>query len=230
MESNKDISIFDYSFEPIDERMYLICQGKDALVVDPNRNQIALNKLKENSVENVFILLTHEHYDHIFGVNLYREEFSHVEVLASQKCSGLITDSSMNLSNYWYVLFDSPKVKHHYDMEANVLGFGPYKCSADITFENEYETSWQGHKLKMKETPGHSPGSICIVMDDKYLFSGDSLVTGHPPITRLPGGSKKDYRNTTLPWLKSLDSNILVLPGHGDRQLLGDYWKEAYYK
>ena len=81
------------------------------------------------------------------------------------------------------------------------------------------------HKIFLKETPGHSKGSICILVDEKILFSGDTLVTGHETILRLPGGSKKDFAGITLPYLESLDREIMVYPGHGEPQKLAEFMK-----
>ena len=55
------------------------------------------------------------------------------------------------------------------------------------------------------------------------MFSGDTLVTGYDTILRLPGGSKKDFYALTVPYLKAKNQDIIVYPGHGDNQRLGDY-------
>lgn len=100
------------------------------------------------------------------------------------------------------------------------MNIQPYSCEADRTFDGECRMSWEGHSLWLKETPGHSAGSICILLDEKILFSGDSLVTGHPTILRLPGGSKKNFKMITIPFFESLDSELVVYPGHGEMQSL----------
>ena len=43
-----------------------------------------------------------------------------------------------------------------------------------------------------------------------------------PVITRFPGGSTRDYKDKTLPFLYSLDQKLVALPGHGHTFLLGD--------
>ena len=81
-------------------------------------------------------------------------------------------------------------------------------------------------------TPGHSDCSQCIELhyspagktesDSKIetsllaVFTGDSLVNGHDVITRFPTGSKKVFRETTEPYLRSLPDDLIILPGHGD--------------
>ena len=124
----------------------------------------------------------------------------------------------MNLSGFWEVLFvGKDEETKEYVRNMNIQS---YSCKADETFDNDYEFMWEGHKIILKETPGHSQGSICILFDDDKMFSGDTLVTGFSTITRLPGGSKKMFNEVTVPFLQSLDKNIMVYPGHGDAQLL----------
>ena len=170
------------------------------------------------------MILTHEHYDHISGVNWLKENFENVCVLCSQLCADALDNPCRNLSEFWEVLFIG-KEEEIRECVKN-MNIQPYYCKADETFEGEYEFIWQEHKVFLKETPGHSKGSICILVDEKILFSGDTLVTGHETILRLPGGSKKDFAGITLPYLESLDKEIMVYPGHGEPQKLKQFFEQ----
>jgi len=68
-------------------------------------------------------------------------------------------------------------------------------------------------ELEVIHTPGHTPGSICIKVED-MLFSGDTLFRGSIGRTDLYGGSKNDME-TSLEKLSKLDEDLKVLPGHG---------------
>lgn len=210
--------IHTYTFYPIDARMYIIAENKKALVIDPCQSEEALQMLREHDTEEVLVLLTHEHYDHISGVNWLREHFPSVEVVCSSRCAAALPKPSKNLSNFWEVLFVGKDAEtQEYVRNMNIQ---PYSCEADRTFEGECRMSWEGHSLWLKETPGHSAGSICIFLDDRVLFSGDSLVTGYPTVLRLPGGSRKEFCSSTLPFFESLDQQMMVYPGHGEKQKL----------
>ena len=52
--------------------------------------------------------------------------------------------------------------------------------------------------------------------NDKYIFTGDSLIQNTPTITRFKTSNNATYESTTRPFLKSLDKNMLVFPGHGE--------------
>jgi hydroxyacylglutathione hydrolase len=74
-------------------------------------------------------------------------------------------------------------------------------------------------KLKVLHTPGHTPGSICL-LTGKYLISGDTIFPGGPGKTGSPAALKQI--------IESLSEKVFVLPedtriypGHGDSTLLG---------
>lgn len=64
-------------------------------------------------------------------------------------------------------------------------------------------------------TPGHSGGSSCVELGH-YVFSGDSLLKEERTILRFPEGEKEKYENITLPYLRGLGKETIIIPGHGD--------------
>lgn len=81
-------------------------------------------------------------------------------------------------------------------------------------------------KLKLGEidlefilTPGHTPGGICIIVDDKLILTGDTLFIGDCGRTDLPGGNLLVMYNTLKNKINSLSDNLIVYPGHdyGDK-------------
>lgn len=209
------MKIKNYSFPPIDARMYVMIESGRALIIDPCESDEALIWLQKEEVKDVMVFLTHEHYDHISGVNWLREKFDRVTVYASEAAAAALPRPGRNLSAYCDILFMNT------DTDGSLIP--PYSCEADEIVNDEEEFFWEGHRMFIKKTPGHSKGSICIILDENILFSGDTLVTGHDTILRLPGSSKRDFITMTLPWLKNLDGDLLVCPGHGDRQRLKEF-------
>ena len=55
---------------------------------------------------------------------------------------------------------------------------------------------------------------LYLKINDKNVFSGDSLIPGQKTITRLPGGSKKLFIEKTLPYIEKLDIDSVIYPGH----------------
>lgn len=72
--------------------------------------------------------------------------------------------------------------------------------------------------LKVLHTPGHTPGSICLV-GEKLVFTGDTLFAGGIGRTDFPGGSMRDMMNS-LKKLMELPLNLLVYPGHGESSII----------
>lgn len=205
-----EIKIFTYDL--IDSKMYVVCENHCALVIDPCISKEAISYLTEKSINDVKIILTHEHYDHISGIGAFRETFSECEVICSEACNRNIQSATGNGSKYFKALF-LDKTDTALNEAERVT---PVSYYADTTFYGDFALRWQDHLLALIETPGHSPGSICILLDEKYLFTGDSLLKDISVITRLPGGSKKDYERKTMPFLRCLDQSLYVYPGHGE--------------
>ena len=75
-----------------------------------------------------------------------------------------------------------------------------------------------GLSFKVLHTPGHTPGSICLMCENK-IFSGDTLFWGSCGRTDLPGGSWATIR-VSLKRLAELSGDYDVYPGHGDATTL----------
>lgn len=207
----KEIPLFVFPFDPIDSRMYVLIGRQGALVIDPCISDAALALLKRNRISEVKILLTHEHYDHISGVNWLRENV-HAEVICSATCGKNIEQDNLNGSRYFDTLFlFQPQIRER----LQTSGVQSYTCHADTVFEGTYEAVFYGHSVRITETPGHSGGSVCIQINQKILFSGDSLLKDVPTTTRLPGGSRNAYDKITREYLRTLFADCYVLPGHG---------------
>lgn len=72
--------------------------------------------------------------------------------------------------------------------------------------------------IQVLETPGHTPGSVCLIMEDT-LFSGDTLFAGSCGRTDLPCGDARAMRDS-LRRLAALSENYRVCPGHGPSSTL----------
>ena len=213
--------LYRYVLPLITSNMYIIRSNARALVIDPHENEEAFRLLED--IEDITIILTHEHFDHISGVNVIRrmkEDSGGIcTVYAGKKCAEAITDPDNNLSSFFNALFITRSDEER--NWANSFFRKDYACNADKSFEGIYDLRWEDLKIILRNTPGHSPGSICCEIYDMKgellaLVTGDSLVQGNKVITRLPNSSKTEYRNVTRPYLESFGPDTTVLPGHGE--------------
>ena len=81
-----------------------------------------------------------------------------------------------------------------------------------------------GIPFRVLSTPGHTPGSVCLIAED-FLFSGDTLFAGSCGRTDLPGGSTRAIRES-LRRLAALPQDYSVHPGHGESTTLA--WEKQY--
>jgi glyoxylase-like metal-dependent hydrolase (beta-lactamase superfamily II) len=79
-------------------------------------------------------------------------------------------------------------------------------------------------RLKTTLTPGHTPGSMCFLVEGSpILFSGDTLFPGGPGNTTFPGGDFPTIiRSIEDRIFAKLPADTIVLPGHGDQTTIGE--------
>jgi glyoxylase-like metal-dependent hydrolase (beta-lactamase superfamily II) len=77
-------------------------------------------------------------------------------------------------------------------------------------------------RLRTIATPGHTPGSICFLLEGKpLLFSGDTLFPGGPGNTKTDLGDFPTIIESIDRRLFTLPAETLVLPGHGADTTIG---------
>ena len=199
------IEIRRYVSSLLSSNMYVVVEGRHAIVIDPFEDISAAEGLNID-----YILLTHEHYDHISGVNLWKKARD-APVLCSKPCAENIRNPKKNLAYYfkdfcelqtWIKIGTLPS----YDPE--------YACEADVTFDDHMSFEWHGHQWDLFELPGHSMGSIGMILDGSSFFSGDSLLENFDISLRIPGGSKKKWNETGAKRIAQVPEGIRVYPGH----------------
>jgi glyoxylase-like metal-dependent hydrolase (beta-lactamase superfamily II) len=75
-------------------------------------------------------------------------------------------------------------------------------------------------RLSVIHTPGHSPGGVAFVCEDK-VFVGDTLFQGSIGRTDFPGGDFKTLINSIREKLFPLGDEVTVFPGHGPHTTVG---------
>jgi len=77
--------------------------------------------------------------------------------------------------------------------------------------------------LRTIHTPGHTPGSMCFVIEGSpVLLAGDTLFPGGPGATKFPGGDFATIIASIGERLFArLPDDTVVLPGHGDKTTVG---------
>ncbi|RLI30142.1 MAG: MBL fold metallo-hydrolase [Candidatus Hecatellales archaeon] len=192
---------------PIATNCYIIyCEetGK-ALILDPGgEGNLILKAVEELNVEVEYIVNSHGHYDHI-AANGELKEALNVPLLIHREDSEALVEPELNLSVLFGLHYRSPK--------------------ADKLLEEGDELKVGKFKLKVLHTPGHTPGSICL-LGEKEIFTGDTLFAGSVGRTDLPGGSFQKLAYSLKHRIAALPDWLKVYPGHGPATMLG-YEKES---
>lgn len=98
----------------------------------------------------------------------------------------------------------------------------------DVDIKNMKNLEIADIKIKCINTPGHSEGSTCYIID-KLLFSGDTLFAGSIGRCDLPGGSPAVMLKTLSEIVISFDDDLKVLSGHGEESTMRKEKVMNYY-
>ena len=152
--------------------------------------------LKNNNKTLIGLFLTHEHSDHCYGVDFLKAELEFT-LYCSRNCEINMRNPKQNFSRY----IEELEV-FGVQAEATVVSDGQVLSFGDI-------------QIKIIETPGHSPGSICLLINE-MIFTGDTFLNNERTPSCFPHSSKKDLKKSEKKILKYLTRNTTIFPGHGD--------------
>lgn len=190
---------------PLETNCYLIAckKTKKAAVIDPGGEEevdLILKNLQNNDFNLEYIINTHGHIDHIAGNKVLKEK-TKAMLLIHKLDAPMLSDVNKNFSIF----------------------MGKKRCSppADSFLEEGDEISLGKLKLIIIHTPGHTPGGICLILNN-IVFTGDTLFTGGVGRTDLPGGSYQDLQKSIKEKLLVLSDDKIIYPGHGPDSTIGE--------
>lgn len=194
---------------------YLIEEDGFVVIIDPGQDGVVETEIDSKGYTPEYILLTHEHFDHVEDLETVRGKYN-VPVVASKLCSERLGDSKTNLS----IIED---ILSYYKTGVITEEKSPrFACEeAEITFEGEYELKWRGHRFTFIEAPGHSPGGVLITLDGEHCFTGDYMLLNEETTLRLRGGSEEDFTMITEPIIDKIPEGTIIHPGHGATYIKG---------
>jgi glyoxylase-like metal-dependent hydrolase (beta-lactamase superfamily II) len=100
----------------------------------------------------------------------------------------------------------------------------PYAAKVFDTLSDEAEIQLGESRVRIIHTPGHTPGSICLLVDG-VLISGDTLFPGGPGRSDSPAALQEMIASITSRLL-TLPEATAVYPGHGDNTTIADARRE----
>lgn len=179
-------------------------ESGDAMVIDPGadlpRIQDLIARMGLKRVEK--IVFTHAHIDHI-GAGA---EFKRLTGAPA------------------YLHRDELPVLATLGQQASWVGVTPpEQVKIDEYLEPGTDLEFAGEKFQIRFTPGHSPGSISLIVPSlNMVVGGDVLFRGSIGRTDLPGGNHATLLRSIRDEFLPLDDAMVVIPGHGPETTIGE--------
>lgn len=192
-------NIYRFKGESPGSHVYLIRGTKKNMLIDTGtaayypRLKVFLRELNLRPRDIHFVILTHEHFDHIGATTFF---FATAVVAAHRLAANKIElqDEFVTMMKYCN----------------NVSK--PF--NADVWLEDDNLIDMGNYKLHVLHTPGHTSGCICLYeAKERMLFSGDTVFGGGTLSSIASSGNVSDYMNS-LQRLSSLKVEHLY-PAHG---------------
>ena len=162
---------------------------------DGREAEALYGKIQERGLTPKMILLTHGHFDHIYGVAECSRHYD-IPVMMSADDKVILENNSFFTEGFGLRAADG-----HFD-------FKPVAEGDIVKFGNI--------ELQVIATPGHTPGGVCWYGEkDAVLFSGDTLFAGAIGRTDNAWGDYDKMIVAIMDKLMGLDGHVSVLPGHG---------------
>ena len=195
------LNIRKFTFNPFQETTLLLWDDTlrgaiaDPGCMGPEEERTLTEYIEKEGVIPEAILLTHGHFDHIYGVPSLARRYG-IPVYMSP-ADGVILRSNAELTRK----FGLPAAPGDFASE-------PLSEGQEIRVG---DTVWE-----VIETPGHTPGGVCFLdRADRVLVSGDTLFAGTIGRTDTPEGDYDKLIVGIMDKLMGLDGDVEVIPGHG---------------
>ena len=162
------------------------------------------------------IILTHGDFDHTGNAAYLRKKFG-TKIAMHYDDSGMVERGDM----FWNRKEPDIFIKIIFDLFFRLGKSNRFE--PDLTIDEGYDFSEYGFDAKVLHLPGHSKGSIGILIAEGDLFCGDLFMNMNQPTpTSLVDDSAG--LNVSIEKLKSLKINT-VYPGHGKPFPMGSFIK-----
>jgi glyoxylase-like metal-dependent hydrolase (beta-lactamase superfamily II) len=176
-------------------------ETEEAVVIDPGDAAGILQTLKTHQFTVKYLIHTHGHIDHVSATAAIQRQTG-APVLLHEADQILLDNLTLQGTMFGLTAPPAPTVDRHI-------------CEGD-------RIDWGRYTLSVTETPGHSPGGVCLNLEgEKVLFAGDTLFQDSIGRTDLWGGDYEQLLDSIRENLWRLDDDTIVCPGHGPRTTIG---------
>lgn len=194
--------------KPVPSNCYLLVDEKHCIVIDPgSKEQTDVRDfIMEHGIKLDYIILTHEHFDHCWGVNYLLEYFPSAQLVSTRRCAEWVEMPWNYFNQLYYNSEEMYQIGH-----------------VDIYVEDiDWKMLWGDVPVAFISTPGHSDKGMCIEIGG-CLFTGDTILYRTKPLLKKKYGASKDELKQSIGQIyHSYTGDTRVYPGHGDPFVLKD--------
>ena len=166
------------------------------------------------------VLLTHVHFDHIYGLNRLREREPSALIYTNAEGKEALQNPRWNFSRYHtdvpdFVLerMENVRVIEGEGRISLLSSTGGSDLAVESVGERSRTTPCFLKDVEALFTPGHEPSCVSYRLGDK-LFTGDCYIPGVKVVTTFPRSNKQQAAES-LTRLQELErSGLKVMPGH----------------
>jgi glyoxylase-like metal-dependent hydrolase (beta-lactamase superfamily II) len=175
---------------------YVVGMAGQGMVIDPGGNAGEIQRtIIGSGLDIKIITLTHGHSDHIAALRDIQDQTGSEVAIHTEDADFLETSSQFGIS------YRTPHPPDRLLHEGDVIDIGTMSFT-------------------VIHTPGHTPGSICLLSGDK-VFTGDTLFYRGIGTTLMPGSSRPRLINSIQTRLMALPDDTIIYPGHGRETTIG---------
>ena len=200
--------IQSFTFSPFQENTYVVADDAtgEAVIIDPGcYDQVEKEALSifitDHKLTVKYLLLTHAHLDHVFGVAYVKRKFG-VKAYLHPLDKVIYDDVPTRCTLYGLRGYEPSDIDE------------PLKEGDEIRFGNTV--------LAVIFVPGHAPGHVAFVNHaDRYVIGGDVLFKGSIGRTDFPFSNHNDLINSIKTQLFTLPDDYIIYPGHMEPTTIG---------
>ena len=179
---------------------------REGLVIDPGGNAQEIFKVvRDSGLDIKVIALTHGHSDHIAALYDIQDRTGAAVAIHTEDADFLHGRGSYSMM--FGISYKTPAPPDRLLNDGDVMDIG-------------------GLQFTVIHTPGHTPGSICLLLDDNKVFTGDTLMYHGIGTTMMPGSSRRQLIDSIHTRLMILPDDTTLYPGHGRATTIGAERKE----
>lgn len=164
------------------------------IIIDPADGKAVSGFVEKNELKPKYIINTHGHYDHISGNKYLKDKYDPLICIGADDAE-FLSKPELNMSIY--------------------LGHDYRSPMCDIVLKENDHIDFGESKIYVKETPGHTAGSITLLLGN-HVFSGDLIFMDGLGRTDLPGGDPEKLVTSIKSFWVFAKMDAMIYPGHGE--------------